>query len=113
MATDNMTNLEWLKDYGVRMNRGIIVDDHLRSNVPNVYAAGDVAEGRDLVSGQPALHAIEPMAQEHGHVVGPNMAGKDIAYKVSVLINTVDVGTHGAATIRSLYGVKAEDDGSI
>ena len=33
------------------MNRGIVVDDHLRSHVPNVYAAGDVAEGRDLVSG--------------------------------------------------------------
>ena len=48
MATGIKTNLEWLKDSGLRINRGVVVDDHLRSNVPNVYAAGDVAEGRDL-----------------------------------------------------------------
>ena len=63
MATGIRTNLEWLNGSGVRVNRGILVDDHLRSNVPNVYAAGDVAEGLDLVTGQPAVHAIEPTAR--------------------------------------------------
>jgi NAD(P)H-nitrite reductase large subunit len=67
------------------------VDDHLRSNVANVFAAGDVAEGRDLVTGQPALHAIEPTAMEHGRVVGANMAGRDIAYRGSLLMNIVEV----------------------
>ena len=76
MATGIRTNLEWLKDSGVTINRGIVVDDHLRSNVPNVYAAGDVAEGKDLITGEAAVHAIEPTAQEHGRVVGANMAGK-------------------------------------
>ena len=47
MATGIRTNLEWLKDSGIRVNRGVVVDDHLRSSVVNVYAAGDVAEGRD------------------------------------------------------------------
>src|SRR6266403_897013 len=70
MATGIKTNLDWLKGAGVQINRGIVVNDHLRSNVASIYAAGDVAEGRDLVSGQPAVHAIEPTAQEHGRVVG-------------------------------------------
>lgn len=91
MATGIRTNLDWLKGSGVAINQGVVVDDHLRSNVPNVYAAGDVAEGRDLVTGKPAVHAIEPTAQEHGRVIGANMAGKNVAYKGSLIINIVEV----------------------
>ncbi|MBI3457573.1 MAG: NAD(P)/FAD-dependent oxidoreductase [Candidatus Rokubacteria bacterium] len=91
MATGIRTNLEWLEGSGIRVNRGVVVDDHLRSSVPNVYAAGDVAEGRDLVTGQPDVHAIEPTAMEHGRVVGANMAGRDVAYRGSLLMNVVGV----------------------
>jgi len=91
MATGIRTNLEWLSGSGVRVSRAILVDDHLRSSAPNVYAAGDVAEGRDLVTGQPALHAIEPTAMEHGRVAGANMAGRDVAYRGSLLMNIVEV----------------------
>jgi NAD(P)H-nitrite reductase large subunit len=91
MATGIRTNLEWLKGSGVVIERGVLVDAHLRSSVPNVYAAGDVAEGRDLVTGAPAVHAIEPTAQEHGRVVGANMAGRPVAYRGSLLMNIVEV----------------------
>ncbi len=91
MATGIKTNLEWLNGSGVVVERGIVVDNHLRSSVPNVYAAGDVAQGRDLVTGAPAVHAIEPTAQEHGRVAGANMAGKGIGYKGSLLMNIVEV----------------------
>jgi NAD(P)H-nitrite reductase large subunit len=91
MATGIRTNLEWLQGSGIRVNRGVVVDDHLRSSVPSVYAAGDVAEGRDLVTGQPDVHAIEPTAMEHGRVVGANMAGRDVAYRGSLLMNIVEV----------------------
>jgi NAD(P)H-nitrite reductase large subunit len=91
MATGIRTNLDWLKDSGVTIKRGIVVDDQLRSNVPNVYAAGDVAEGKDVVTGEAAVHAIEPTAQEHGRVVGANMAGKSVRYRGSLLANIVEV----------------------
>jgi NAD(P)H-nitrite reductase large subunit len=91
MATGIRTNLGWLDGSGVEMNQGILVDDHLRSNVPNVYAAGDVAEGRDLITRQAAVHAIEPTAMEHGRVVGANMAGQPQAYRGSLLMNIVEV----------------------
>ncbi len=91
MATGIRTNLEWLKGSSIRVNRGVVVDDHLRSSVANVYAAGDVAEGRDLVTGQPDVHAIEPTAMEHGRVVGANMAGRDVPYRGSLLMNIVEV----------------------
>jgi NAD(P)H-nitrite reductase large subunit len=91
MATGIRTNLEWLNGSGVRVNRGILVDDHLRSNVPNIFAAGDIAESRDLVTGLPAVHAIEPTAMEHGRVAGANMAGQDVPYRGSLLMNIVEV----------------------
>jgi len=95
MATGIRTNLEWLKGSGIEMAQdgqgGVLVDDHLRTNVPTVYAAGDVARGRNLVTGAGEVHAIEPTAQEHGRVVGANMAGRDVAYRGSLLMNIVEV----------------------
>ncbi|MEK7878413.1 MAG: FAD-dependent oxidoreductase [candidate division NC10 bacterium] len=91
IATGIKANLEWLDGSGIRVNRGIVVDDHLRSSAPNVYAAGDVAEGRNLVTGAPEVHAIEPTAMEHGRIVGANMAGRDLAYRGSLLMNIVAV----------------------
>ncbi|PYN56282.1 MAG: pyridine nucleotide-disulfide oxidoreductase [Candidatus Rokuibacteriota bacterium] len=91
MATGIKTNLEWLKGSPVKVNQGIVVDEYLRSSVPNVYAAGDVAEGRDLISQKAAVHAIEPTAQEHGRIVGANMAGKNVRYRGSLIINIVEV----------------------
>jgi NAD(P)H-nitrite reductase large subunit len=108
MATGIRTNLEWLKGAGININQGIVVDERLRSNVPNVYAAGDVAEGRDLISGQAAVHAIEPTAQEHGRVVGANMAGKPVSYKGSLIINIVEVCHLDAASFGAWDDAKAE-----
>ncbi len=108
MATGIKTNLDWLKSSGVTVNRGIVVDDRLRSSVPNVYAAGDVAEGRDLISGEGAVHAIEPTAQEHGRVVGANMAGKDVRYRGSLIINIVEVCHLDVASFGAWDDTKAE-----
>jgi NAD(P)H-nitrite reductase large subunit len=113
MATGIRTNLEWLKGAGVNINQGIVVDDRLRSNVPNVYAAGDVAEGRDLISGQAAVHAIEPTAQEHGRIVGANMAGKSVSYKGSLIINIVEVCHLDAASFGAWDDAKAEAVSSL
>jgi NAD(P)H-nitrite reductase large subunit len=108
MATGIKTNLEWLKDSGIAIKRGIVVDDQLRSNIANVYAAGDVAEGKDLVTGDAAVHAIEPTAQEHGRVVGANMAGKPTTYRGSVIINIVEVCHLDAASFGAWDDPKAK-----
>jgi NAD(P)H-nitrite reductase large subunit len=91
MATGIRPNLDWLDGAGLEMNRGLIVDDHMRTSAPNVYAAGDIAEAFDRVTGERAVHAIEPAAMEHGRIVGANMAGVDRAHRGTVLMNIVDV----------------------
>ena len=91
MGTGIQTNLGWLDGSGITLDQGVLVDDHLRSSVPNVYAAGDVAQGAELVTGNREVHAIEPTAMEHGRIVGANMAGQDIAYRGSLLMNILDI----------------------
>ncbi|MBI3031268.1 MAG: NAD(P)/FAD-dependent oxidoreductase [Candidatus Rokubacteria bacterium] len=96
-------NLDLVKDSGIRTNHGILVDDHLRTNIPDVYAAGDVAEGIDLSTGTPAVHAIQPTAVEHGRVAGANMAGRAVAYAGSLGMNILDVVTLQTASF-GLWG---------
>jgi len=108
MATGIRNNLEWLKGSGVVIDRGVVVDGHLRSNVTNVYAAGDSAQGKDLISGQGAIHAIEPTAQEHGRIAGANMAGKSVAYRGSLIINIVEVCHLDVASFGAWDDGKAE-----
>ena len=108
LATGIRPNLEWLKGSKVKVNQGIVVDAHLRSSVPNVYAAGDVAEARNLVTGAQEVHAIEPTAMEHGRVVAANMAGKPVQHPGSLLMNIISVAGLDAASFGSWDDPKAE-----
>ena len=108
MATGIRPNLDWLKGSQVKVNQGIVVDDRLRSNIPNVYAAGDVAETRNLITGAREVHAIEPTAMEHGRTVAANMAGKNTAYPGSLLMNIVGVAGLDTASFGSWDDPKAE-----
>jgi NAD(P)H-nitrite reductase large subunit len=113
MATGIRPNLDWLVGSGVEVNRAVLVDDHLRSSVPNVYAAGDVAEGRDFVTGEQAVHAIEPTAMEHGRIVGANMAGQPLAYRGSLLMNIVDVADLEIASFGAWDNATAEVSNAV
>jgi NAD(P)H-nitrite reductase large subunit len=64
----------------VKTNRGIIVDRFMRTNVPDVYASGDVAEAYDFIFNENRLLALWPLALLEGSVAGYNMAGKKTDY---------------------------------
>jgi NAD(P)H-nitrite reductase large subunit len=91
VATGIQTNIDFLDGSGVNTNQGILVNNRCQSNIPNIYAAGDVAEGPDLSTGQQAVHAIQPTAVDHGRIAGANMAGQDVEYPGSLLMNILDV----------------------
>ena len=91
LATGIKPNVEFLSGSGITVNGGVVVNDRLQTNIPGIYAAGDVAAGIDLLSGVPTIHAIQPTAVDHGRVAGANMAGKEIHYPGSLLINVLDV----------------------
>ncbi len=91
LATGVRPNLQLVEGTAIRTDLGILVDDHLQTSVDGVFAGGDVAQGPSLYDDTPAVHAIQPTAVDHGRVAGANMAGADIAYPGSLLMNVVDV----------------------
>ncbi|MED5578933.1 MAG: FAD-dependent oxidoreductase [Nitrospinota bacterium] len=91
MATGIKPNIDWLTDSDLNLDEGILVDKYCRTNISNIYAAGDVAKGIDIVTGKSAVHAIEPTAVQHGRIAASNMSGKEVSYKGSLLMNILDV----------------------
>jgi NAD(P)H-nitrite reductase large subunit len=64
----------------VKTNRGIVVDNTMQTNVPDVYASGDVAEAYDFILNQNRLLPLWPLAMLEGQVAGYNMAGQKTVY---------------------------------
>jgi nitrite reductase (NADH) large subunit len=73
------------------VNRGILVDEHLRTDCANIYAAGDVAEVKDFLSDDRIIHAIWPTAVDQGRVAGACMAGAPLKYSGSLGMNVVEL----------------------
>jgi NAD(P)H-nitrite reductase large subunit len=91
LATGIQANTDFLAGSGITVNGGVVVDARMQTNISGVYAAGDVAAGPDLLTGAPAVHAIQPTAVDHGRIAGANMAGRETPYPGSLLINVLDV----------------------
>ncbi len=91
MAVGVRPNIELCKGTGVAVNRGIVVNTKMETNIPGIYAAGDVAEGREFLSGENAVIAIWPVAARQGGVAGANMAGKITEYDGMFPMNSVTI----------------------
>jgi len=90
LATGVEPNVAFLKGTGAEIRSGVVVDEHMRTSVPHIYAAGDVAQGRDFSTGEWVVHALQPTATEHGRVAALNMLGQPVAYRGSLSMNVLD-----------------------
>ena len=68
---------------------GIKLDRQMMTSVPDIYAAGDVAETDDIARGGPFINAIWPCAFEQGHIAGLNMGGRKTVYPGSFRRNSI------------------------
>ena len=82
-------NIDFMKGTEARVNIGLIVDNYMRTTVPDVYAAGDVTESKDVITGMSNVHAVWPRASEQGMVAGMNMAGFHREYLGGYGMNSV------------------------
>jgi len=83
-------NVELAKDSGISVGYGITAGDRLNTSQKDIYTAGDVAETRDIAMQERSLNAIWPCAIEQGKIAGYNMAGKQVNYKGSFGMNSVE-----------------------
>ena len=109
VATGVLPNISFLEGTGVEVDKGLIIDEHMQTNVPNIFAAGDVAQGRDFSTGEWVVHALQPTATEHGHVAAQNMIGKDVPYRGSLGMNVLDTVGLTSYTFGLWKGREGED----
>jgi NADPH-dependent 2,4-dienoyl-CoA reductase/sulfur reductase-like enzyme len=77
LAIGARPNSELAKKAGIALGvaGAIQVDEHMRTNVPHVFAAGDCAEAMHLVTGKKAYIALGTTANKQGRLAGENAAG--------------------------------------
>lgn len=89
-ATGVKPNIGFLQNSGITCLIGVLTDEHLQTNVPGIYAAGDCAEAFDKVSGTTIVSAIQPNAAEQARVAALNMVGQKAELKGVTQINVLD-----------------------
>lgn len=89
-ATGVKPNIDFIQDTPIATHTGITVNSHLQTSLPDIYAAGDVAEGKDFSTGEHSVQAIQPTAADHGRIAAMNMAGKPAEHIGSVNMNVLD-----------------------
>ena len=74
-------NTGFLEGSGIEMFKGtILTDQYLRTNVPDIYAAGDCAMVINRQTGKPAWSPMGSTANIAGRILAKDIAGKEIAY---------------------------------
>lgn len=75
----------------IKVDRGLLVNQHMETSIPGVFAAGDVAESRDIVHKAPRINAIWPEAVNQGRIAGTNMAGRKVGYQGGLGRNVIRI----------------------
>lgn len=102
---------------GLSVDRGVLVDETLRTSAPDIYAAGDVAQVFDPRAGKALLDTLWNVARSHGAAAGQNMAGGHVRYVKPVPLNvtrlagitTTIIGSVGAGRDADLVGIARGD----
>ena len=85
MAAGVKPNIELARKSGINVNKGILVNNKMQTNLADIYAAGDCAEYKGIVWG------IIPVAFEQSKVAALNIMGKDTEYNDVVPSNTLKI----------------------
>jgi nitrite reductase (NADH) large subunit len=96
-------NMALAKEAGISVNRGIVVDDHLQTSAPDVFAIGECAEHRGTCYG-----LVEP-AYEQARVLAQHLAGKDACYPGSVVATNLKVSGVGVFSAGDFLGAEGSE----
>jgi NAD(P)H-nitrite reductase large subunit len=91
LAVGVSPNIDLVSETPIKINRGIIVDNRMQTNVKGILAAGDVCEAPNFLTKERSIVPIWPNAYAQGRIAGLNMAGSKTEFKGSLAMNSLDV----------------------
>lgn len=98
------------KEAGLAVDKGILVNEFLQTNDPDIFAAGDAAQAYDPLSGRSVIDTLWNPAREQGRVAGLNMAGQPIGYIKSPPFNVTRLAGLTTTIIGAIgHGGRDED----
>ena len=106
-ATGVQANIQFLEDSQIDTDAGVLVNKQLQTNHPDIFAAGDVCQGKDFSTGDYTVQAIQPTAVDHGRIAALNMAGVKTIHQGSINMNVLDT----MGLISASYGLWMGVDG--
>lgn len=80
-----------VENSGIKFDKGILVDNWMKTNIENIYAAGDVARAPDLLTSENTISPTWSNAVYQGVTAGSNMAGKKVRYEGDLRMNIIDI----------------------
>jgi NAD(P)H-nitrite reductase large subunit len=110
-STGVKPNIGFLAGSGIECEQGVLVDERMQTNIPNVYAAGDVSQSLDFSTGTRQVNAIQPVAADEARFAALNMAGKNVATQGNLAMNVLDTVGLIAASFGQWWGEKPENGG--
>jgi nitrite reductase (NADH) large subunit len=92
VAVGTRPNTDVFRNSGLAINKGIVIHESLQTSDPDVYAAGDVVEYRDILSNTVSVCGLWSNAEEMGRLAGCSMTGSNVKYSGFLsLMNTVKI----------------------
>ena len=105
-------NVGFLDNTGVQVAKGVLVDNRMQTSVPDIYAAGDVAEAPDLFTGAHLVAAIQPNAADQARVAALNMSGREARLPGVLAINVLDTLGLVSTSFGQWWGETEQNGGS-
>ena len=105
--------LDYLEGSGIEADGGILINEYMETNVPDIYAAGDSAKGRDFSTGGYEVQAIQTTATEHGRIAAQNMAGVATPHPGSLNMNVLDTVGLISSSLGQWMGVEGGDHAEL
>ncbi len=100
-------NIGFLKETGIETDRGILVDECFRTNIPDVYAAGDCAQFRKPLPGRRPIEQVWYTGKMQGEFLARNLAGAPLPYSPGIWFNSakffdIEYQTYGTVPAQSV-----------
>ncbi len=81
-------NVNWLRSTALEINRGILVDETLATNISDVYAIGDCAEMRTPTAGRRPIEAVWYIGRMMGETLAYILTGQQVWYDPGIWFNS-------------------------
>ena len=114
-ATGVRANADFLEGSGITLENGaVVVDEYMGASQADIYAAGDVAYGKDFSTGEYSVQAIQPTAVEHARIAANNMHRHgSIKHRGAMPMNVLDTIGLISASYGLWQGVEGGEHGEL